>query len=87
MLGWWIVDAVLFLVVIPALVVVLTLVLRAALAVKREADRVAAHGPPAPSGADALDGLERTPQLLSSVTVELEHYAAALDALRPGAAR
>lgn len=81
---WWIGNAVLFAVVIPAVVLILIFALRAALAVRRRVAEVAEQGKGVASGLDALGDLRRTSPLLREVGDGLRRYGAALDEVLPG---
>lgn len=59
---WWVANAVLFLVVIPAVVVVGQWVVREALAAKRHAEDIRVHGTQLTAEADGLTRLEVTGQ-------------------------
>ncbi len=78
---WWIGNAVLILVVIPAVLVVAQRVLRPALEIRRYADDAAEHGALLPEHLDPLADIERTRTLAREVTAGLERYRAALDEL------
>ncbi len=78
---WWIGNAVLLLVVIPAVVVVAQRVLRPALEIRRYADDAAEHGALLPSHLDPLEDLDRTRELAGHVATGLERYRRALDEL------
>ena len=79
---WWVANAVYLLVVVPIVVVVLTLLLRAALGVSRHADELAAAGAALAPGVDGLgDALGRTAERTQEVGNGLERYGTALDRL------
>jgi hypothetical protein len=76
---WWIADALLLLVVIPAVVLILDQVLRPARQIKAYADDLAEHVGLFPVHLEALEELGRTQQLVAGVKPELERYVRALD--------
>lgn len=79
---WWISNALYVLVVVPIVVVLLTLLLRAALQVTRHADQMAEAGKALPPGVGALHSeLGRTAERAHKVGNELERYGKALDQL------
>jgi len=79
---WWIANAVYLLVVVPIVVVLLTLLLRAALEVGRHADAMAEAGAGLAPAVGALgEELGRTAERAEDVGTELARYARALDRL------
>lgn len=64
---WWVANAVLFLVVIPAVLVIAVTVLRPALSIKRYADDILSHGVGLTAEADGLARLEATRQRVETL--------------------
>ena len=81
MVLWWIGNAVLLLVVIPAVVIVAQRVLRPALEIRRYADDLAENGALIPGHLDPLADAERTTDLAKDVAVGLERYRRAIEEL------
>jgi len=79
---WWIANAVYLLVVVPIVVLLLTLLLRAALEVNRRADEMAEAGETLTPGVGGLGReLERTAERANEVGTDVERYGRALDRL------
>lgn len=79
---WWIANAAYVLVVVPIVVVLLTLLLRAALEVSRHAEEMSEAGKALPPGVGGLhQELGRTAERAQRVGTELERYGKALDRL------
>lgn len=76
---WWIGNAILILLVIPAVVYCLQSVLKPAQEIQAYADDITDHGALFPTHLDALQDLGRTRELVRQVNVDLERYIRALD--------
>ncbi len=81
---WWVANVVLIALVVPVLVVILESVRRPAFRIRRHADGIAEHSRSLPAGAERLQDLRRTRELVNETSVELERYGDALDRLAPG---
>ena len=84
---WWIADGFLFGVVIPAVLVVLASVLRAAVEVRRCAEALADARDRLPRSDGGATEVERTERLLHEASAELQRYATAVRALRAAGPR
>jgi hypothetical protein len=79
---WWFGNAVYVLVIVPVVVVLLTLLVRAALQVSRQTDEMAAAGEALPPGVGGVgEQLGQTAERAKAVATELERYGRALDRL------
>lgn len=75
----WIGNALLLLVVIPAVVIILRRVLEPAIEIKAYADDITEHGAQFAPHLGALGELKTTRELVRQVNVDLERYVRALE--------
>jgi len=81
---WWLGNAVLIAVVVPVVIVLLEGVRKPALKIKRHADRIAEHSRSLPAGAEPIQGLTLTLELVEELSGGLERYGVAVAGLAPG---
>lgn len=76
---WWIWNAVLLVVVIPAVIFLLRRVLVAAVQVRKDVDEIATVGAAMVSDLAAVEELPRTQTMVGMTKAGLEQYGTALD--------
>jgi len=81
---WWVGNAVLIALVVPVLVILLEAVRKPAVKIKRHADNIAEHSRSLPAGAEPIQGLTLTLELVEELNVGLERYGVVLAGLAPG---
>jgi len=83
MIGWWIVNALVLVVVVPVVVLLANRVIRAGLEIARYADDILDHGVGLAANLEPVPALIDTRDLVQTATGHAVHYVTALEQIVP----